>query len=74
MIHRRIGTAVPVALLLLAGMMLSAGVPRFGAAAAPQSAARPAAPQARSPLARGPVPDLNIVFTAQAIGWIEPCG
>jgi hypothetical protein len=73
MIHRRIGTAVPVALLLLAGMMLSAGGPRLRAAA-PQSAARPAAPQARSPLARGPVPDLNIVFTAQVIGWIEPCG
>jgi hypothetical protein len=54
-------------------MMLSAGGPRLRAAA-PQSAARPAAPQARSPLARGPVPDLNIVFTAQVIGWIEPCG
>ena len=26
------------------------------------------------PLAHGPVPDLNLVFTAQVAGWIEPCG
>jgi hypothetical protein len=70
-IHRRIGTVV--ALAFLGGMILPAGGPH-PAAAVPQSAARPAAPQARSPLARGPAADLNIVFTAQAIGWIEPCG
>ena len=26
------------------------------------------------PLAEGPAPDLDLVFTAQVIGWIEPCG
>lgn len=26
------------------------------------------------PLASGPVPDLDLAFTAQVIGWIEPCG
>lgn len=22
----------------------------------------------------GPAPDLNLVFTSQVVGWIEPCG
>ncbi len=26
------------------------------------------------PLPAGPAPDLNLVFTAQVTGWIEPCG
>jgi len=26
------------------------------------------------PLAEGPAPDLDLVFTAQVIGWVEPCG
>ena len=38
-----------------------------------QSRPRPA-PAGRSPLATGPDADLNIVFTAQVAGWIEPCG
>ncbi len=72
MIHRPIGTAIPAALALLAGMFLASEGPRLSAAA--QAPAGPSARQARSPLAIGPVADLNIVFTAQAIGWLEPCG
>ncbi|MFQ5878376.1 MAG: hypothetical protein ACE5JH_11955 [Acidobacteriota bacterium] len=30
----------------------------------------PQAPQ----LPGGPAPDLDLVFTAQVLGWIEPCG
>ena len=26
------------------------------------------------PLPSGPVPDLDLIFTAQVAGWIEPCG
>jgi len=26
------------------------------------------------PLPAGPAPDLDLVFTAQVAGWIEPCG
>jgi hypothetical protein len=26
------------------------------------------------PLPAGPAPDLNLVFTSQVVGWIEPCG
>ena len=34
-----------------------------------------ASPQALPPpLVEGPAPDLDLVFTAQVIGWIEPCG
>jgi len=75
--HRRYGMAFCVGLTLLAGVALQAGDSGRSVAADPRdaSAAAPAqAPQSRSPLAQGPVPDLNLVFTAQAVGWIEPCG
>jgi hypothetical protein len=26
------------------------------------------------PLAAGPAPDLDLLFTAQVVGWLEPCG
>jgi hypothetical protein len=26
------------------------------------------------PLPPGPAPDLDLVFTAQVAGWLEPCG
>lgn len=38
------------------------------------SAPTVAAPEPEPPLAKGPPPDLDLVFTAQVIGWIEPCG
>ena len=74
MIHRPIGTAISAALALLAGMLLATEEPWLSPAAAALAPAGPSAPKARSPLARGPVADLNIAFTAQTIGWIEPCG
>jgi len=30
--------------------------------------------KAPPPLAPGPAPDLDLVFTSHVIGWIEPCG
>jgi hypothetical protein len=39
--------------------------------AAPEPTAFPTAPP---PLTQGPAPDLDLVFTAQVAGWIEPCG
>ena len=27
-----------------------------------------------APLPGGPAPDLDLVFTSQVLGWIEPCG
>jgi len=65
--------AVSVGLTLGAGVVLPAG-DSSRSAAAEQKVAAAAAPQSRSPLAKGPVSDLNLVFTAQAVGWIEPCG
>jgi hypothetical protein len=48
---------------------------RDGQAGAPEEAPLSAAVPALSPpLASGPIPDLDLVFTAQVIGWIEPCG
>lgn len=73
-IDRRISMAVSAALALVAGLILPAGGLRQSAVAAPPAGTEPAARPARSPLAPGPVPDLDIAFTAQANGWIEPCG
>jgi len=33
-----------------------------------------AAPVVPPPLAAGPAPDLDLLFTAQVAGWVEPCG
>jgi hypothetical protein len=32
------------------------------------------APQFNPAVAGGPAPDLDLLFTAQVAGWIEPCG
>jgi hypothetical protein len=32
------------------------------------------APQFNPAVAPGPAPDLDLLFTAQVAGWIEPCG
>ncbi len=65
--HRIPGMAAAVGLVLLAwGTVQSTGAPTV-----------PRPPRALTgppPLARGPVPDLNLVFTAQVAGWLEPCG
>lgn len=31
-------------------------------------------PQFNPAVAGGPAPDLDLLFTAQVAGWIEPCG
>ncbi len=38
------------------------------------SAPAPTPPALPSPLPAGPAPDLDLVFTNQVAGWIEPCG
>jgi len=38
------------------------------------SVAPPEAPQVPPPLPAGPAPDLDLVFSSQVAGWIEPCG
>jgi hypothetical protein len=38
------------------------------------SVAPPETPQVPPPLPAGPAPDLDLVFTSQVAGWIEPCG
>jgi hypothetical protein len=38
----------------------------------PSTAAQPAA--AAPPLPSGPAPDLDLVFTGQVAGYVEPCG
>jgi hypothetical protein len=49
-----------------------------GPPAATAGPAQPVVPPAITafppPLAEGPPPDLGIAFTAQVIGWVEPCG
>jgi hypothetical protein len=44
-----------------------------GAAVPPPGQSVPL-PVLDAPLAPGPAPDLDLVFTAQVAGWIEPCG
>ncbi len=46
----------------------AAPAPATGAATTPE------VPALEPPLAKGPAPDLDLVFTSQVIGWIEPCG
>ena len=48
-------------------------VPAQPAAATPPTVGT-SSPLLPPPLAEGPAPDLDLVFTAQVIGWIEPCG
>jgi hypothetical protein len=49
-----------------------------GSGAAPQETSPPLippqAPSTPPPLSTGPAPDLDLMFTSQVIGYIEPCG
>lgn len=64
---------LPVASLLLpvaaCAAILAAGTDA-PAVEAPMSTARTVDP----PLPLGPTPDLDLLFTAQVAGWVEPCG
>jgi hypothetical protein len=53
-----------------------AGPPATAPAAPPAigSAPLPAEPVVPPPLPLGNAPDLDLVFSAQVVGWIEPCG
>lgn len=64
---------LPVAPLLLAVAAcaaLLAGGTDAPAVGAPMSTSRTVDP----PLPLGPTPDLDLLFTAQVAGWVEPCG
>lgn len=76
--------AAPVVAILVLGAAITLR-PRGGASqgvppTAPQTAGAGVAigaappPAAVPPLPQGPAPDLDLVFSAQVIGWIEPCG
>lgn len=64
---------LPVAALFLPvaaiAALLAAGN-ESPAVEAPMSTARTVDP----PLPLGPTPDLDLLFTAQVAGWVEPCG
>jgi hypothetical protein len=49
-----------------------------GPGAAPQQPSTlpgpPTAPALAPPLPAGPAPDLDLVFTGQVAGYVEPCG
>ena len=40
----------------------------------PQQGTSLPAPQFNPTIPPGPAPDLDLLFTAQVAGWIEPCG
>ncbi len=72
--------------VLLIGALLVSGALLATPGIARQPAPPPAPPQSpqtisvqvpapsEPPLPGGPAPDLDLVFTAQVAGWIEPCG
>jgi hypothetical protein len=59
---RSVGCAITIILALVAV-----------AGAVPPEVPVPAIP-GPPPLPTGPAPDLDLVFTSQVIGYIEPCG
>ena len=61
----------PILVLALAGFALLLAL----GADAPAVESRISTPQEiPPPLAPGPIPDLDLLFTAEVAGWIEPCG
>ena len=68
------------ALLCIGALLATPGLARQASpppppAQSPQtiSVQVPPAPS-EPPLPAGPAPDLDLVFTAQVAGWLEPCG
>lgn len=71
---KAIASLFAVALVALAlPAVLSGQAPPHGQAPPPQGTSLPA-PQFNPTIAAGPAPDLDLLFTAQVAGWIEPCG
>jgi len=72
----RAAWAVPAIVTVLAPLALPAILTaRDGQAGAPEQAPLSVAmPTLPPPLASGAIPDLDLLFTAQVAGWIEPCG
>ena len=70
--------APALATTLTAGalIMAAAALAFIGSAGAQQpiSVAVPPTPPEPPPLQTGPVPDLDLIFSAQVAGWVEPCG
>lgn len=64
-----------VALLAAIAIVGAAGLALAvtAAAPAPQPISK-AAPVKPPPLPPGPTPDLELLFSAQVAGWVEPCG
>ncbi|HET8946131.1 MAG TPA: hypothetical protein VFQ07_04045 [Candidatus Polarisedimenticolia bacterium] len=61
------------ALASLAAALLALALPAVMWGQAGQGTSLPA-PQFNPAVAGGPAPDLDLLFTAQVAGWIEPCG
>lgn len=61
-----------VAAALVAFPLLGAAPDTPPAPSQGQSLAQPTPPLPA--IAGGPAPDLDLLFTAQVTGWIEPCG
>lgn len=72
----RVAWAGPVIVLALALAALPARLSaRDGQAGGPPEVPQSVAmPTPDPPLAPGPIPDLDLLFTSQVAGWIEPCG
>lgn len=66
---RRRGSTVA----FLAAALLALALPAVMWGQAGQGTSLPA-PQFNPAVAGGPAPDLDLLFTAQVAGWIEPCG
>jgi hypothetical protein len=56
--------------VLLAALLVTGAVPQGQSVPAVPSSS-PAVPP---PLPSGPAPDLDLVFTAEVAGYVEPCG
>jgi len=61
------------AVAFVAAALLALAVPVVMWGQAEQGTSLPA-PQFKPTVAGGPAPDLDLLFTAQVAGWIEPCG
>ena len=64
--RRLAAPALILAAVIAALLMAGTDAPAVDGMSAPRAA--------EPPLPPGPVPDLDLLFTAEVAGWIEPCG